>query len=173
MVRAIFRYRAEQRPASFRASSAQGEATGPRVRTFCGVWYGTLAQPTSRPYPPRLLTDPASRRPGMGGQDHTPPPFGPRGYHTIPRKKLEPWAGCPGQSWRRKCRQDTTRNRVGRGRATTTEPAGQYSPTWHTAHKRERWSSSCLSRTRGSQLRPYRPGNNTSALERALCVCGI
>ena len=23
-----------------------------RVRTFCGVWYGSLAQPTSRPYPP-------------------------------------------------------------------------------------------------------------------------
>ena len=28
----------------------------------------------------------------MGGQDHTPPPFGPRPYHTIPRKKLEPGA---------------------------------------------------------------------------------
>ena len=26
----------------------------------------------------------------LGGQDHTPPPFGPRPYHTISRKKLEP-----------------------------------------------------------------------------------
>ena len=26
----------------------------------------------------------------LGGQDHTPYPFGPRPYHTIPRKKLEP-----------------------------------------------------------------------------------
>ena len=32
----------------------------------------------------------------MGGQDHTPPPFGPRAYHTIPRKKLEPWGFGPG-----------------------------------------------------------------------------
>ena len=53
------------------------------------VWYSRATHLET--IPPRLLTDPASRRPGMGGQDHTPPPFGPREYHTIPRKKLEPW----------------------------------------------------------------------------------
>ncbi|EOD32929.1 hypothetical protein EMIHUDRAFT_253222 [Emiliania huxleyi CCMP1516] len=29
----------------------------------------------------------------LRGMDHTPPPFGPRGYHTTPRKKLEPRDG--------------------------------------------------------------------------------
>ena len=45
-----------------------------RVRTFCGVWYGwgTIAQPTSIPYPPRLLTDPASRLPAVRTR---PPPL--------------------------------------------------------------------------------------------------
>ena len=43
--------------------------------------------------PPRLLADLLGGMVGLvlGGQDHTPYPFGPRPYHTIPRKKLEPW----------------------------------------------------------------------------------
>jgi len=42
--------------------------------------------------PPRLLADLLGGMVGLvlGGKDHTPYPFGPRPYHTIPRKKLEP-----------------------------------------------------------------------------------
>ena len=40
--------------------------------------------------PPRLLADLLGGMAGLvlGGQDHTPYPFGPRRYHTTPRKKL-------------------------------------------------------------------------------------
>ena len=60
--------------------------------TLCGVWYGTIGQPSSRPYPPRLLADLLGGMVGLvlGGQDHTPTRTI---VHTIPRKKLEPWLG--------------------------------------------------------------------------------
>ena len=62
-----------------------------------GLFAGYGMVPSRNPprdHTPRLLTDPASRLPASGGQDHTPPPFGPRcrWYHNLPGKSWNPAA---------------------------------------------------------------------------------